>query len=987
MSDTDPEDLSSFSMLDLFKVEVENQQAVLNSSLLALEEDPTEPTRLEALMRAAHSIKGAARIVNLDVAVNVSHLMEDCFEAIRRNPEALVERSVTGLLDRPDLSASFRQQSSFLGLLTDIMLASTDLLGQIAATTESQIGIWENERKGDIDACLSNLRVLKELQDQSSSLPKFGESVAGSTTTPTPRESDDAPNEEPTDLSGDLSGFSMLDLFKMEVESQKTVITDGLLALETDPADSNPLESLMRAAHSIKGAARIVNLDAAVKIAHLMEDCFELFRKRPNDLAEKSVKGLLNRPDITDKYRQQTTFLGLATDIMLDGIDLLCRIASTPERELNRWETNRRIEIETCLGHLKALRELFEFKAPANLNPGQPKKNAAVEKNDSADEPAPSIAKPVSEFLAQDSFLRITAGNLNRLLGLAGELQLEAQRLKPFSDNLLRLKRKLTELNLSLDDLREVVTAHGANTAAHGKLANVRQIVNESRQFLADRLSDLEAMGRRTASVSSNLYETAIACRMRPFTDGVQGFPRMIRDLARRLGKQVKLEIVGRDTQVDRDILEKLEVQITQLLRNALDHGLETPEERAQAGKSPQCLLTLEARHSNGKLLISVSDDGRGIHYEKLRQSVVAKSLTTAETAARLSEAELLEFLFLPGFSQKEQVTEISGRGVGLDIVYNMVKSVRGTVRIYTNPGHGTRFELQLPLTLSVLRALLVEIDGEPYAFPLAQTLRTLKTDTHEIRTVDQQRLIACDGHDVPVISLHAMFHRPEPGMNGAVSMVLVGERDKSYALQVDRFLGERELVVQSLDARLGKVQDISAGAILEDGSPVLILDVQDLIHGSEKRLSERLTGELAPETEIATGAAASHRVLVVDDSLTVREMERQLLRQAGYEVETAVDGVDALNALRQKRFTLLVTDLDMPRMSGLELTTEVRRDPLLHSLPIIMVTYKDRPEDREAAVAAGVNHFLTKGGFQDETFLKQVTRFIGQPESGTESN
>src|SRR6202035_5275628 len=238
--------------------------------------------------------------------------------------------------------------------------------------------------------------------------------------------------------------------------------------------------------------------------------------------------------------------------------------------------------------------------------------------------------------------------------------------------------------------------------------------------FLAQRIVEIETFDARASNLSHRLYDGALACRMRPFADVVQAFPRMVRDVARTLGKQVRLDIVGENTQVDRDILGKLDAPLGHLLRNALDHGIEFPAERVAAGKSVESVLRIEARHSAGRLQVIVADDGCGIDLERLRATVVLRKLSSVETAAKLNEAELLEFLFLPGFSMKEAVTEVSGRGVGLDVVRNVLKQIRGTVRVITRIGQGTRFQLELPLTLSVARVLLVEVGGEPYAVPLA---------------------------------------------------------------------------------------------------------------------------------------------------------------------------------------------------------------------------------------------------------------------------
>lgn len=943
MSDQEADDLSQFSMLDLFKVEVENQKLLLTESLLALEDDPTDDGCLEGLMRAAHSIKGAAGIVNLEAAVDVAHQMEDVFETIRRNPLPLKGRSLDKRLAAASLAPEFRDQTTLRGLLTDLMLAGVDLLSRISQTPEQEIGQWSADRRPEIDAFIRNLEVYLQLHQQDS--------------TPSTAEQPAAP---PPHNLGDIS---MMDLFKVEVENQKNVLTDQLLSLETEPANGDTLEGLMRAAHSIKGAARIVNCDVAVKVAHAMEDAFEAIRKTPENIAICSIEGLSTHARLAEKYRSRTSFVTLLIDIMLDGVDLLWQIGSAPQNF-------DKAQIPGFLEQIAILLRIFHGRKPGEIE------RAPVPPNEPPVEAVPTETKTAER--SADSFLRVTANNLNRILALSGESQIETQRLRPFAENLSRIKRQITDLNFALDHLRDILATEHMSDESRARLGEVQDRVNGVRRSFSDRLSELDSIGRRHANVSKRLYDAAIACRMRPFSDGIQGFPRMVRDISRQLGKKVKLEVIGEDTQVDRDILEKLEAKITQLLRNAIDHGLEAPDERRAAGKSETCVITLEARHSSGKLLVSVRDDGRGIDYETLRGTIVKRELTTSDTAARLSESELLEFLFLPGFSQKEKVTEISGRGVGLDIVYNMVKSVRGSVRIYTNPGQGTRFELQLPLTLSVLRSLLVEVNSQPYAFPLTEITSTLKLPTEEISDTGSLPCISFGGGQIDLIPVARLFEQPVRQPNGVNHIVVVGERDQHFGLTVDRFLGERELVVQALDPRLGKIQDVSAGAIMDDGQPVLIVDVQDILRGAE-RISRGETMFLRKEDFDDEDTAK--RILVADDSLTVREMERHLLTEAGYDVTVAVDGVDAWNSLRaaSKPFDLIVTDMDMPRMSGIELCELIRTDTTLGEIPVIMITYKDREQDRQRAIQAGVSLFMTKSSFEDQSFLNSVTQLLAE--------
>ena len=734
----------------------------------------------------------------------------------------------------------------------------------------------------------------------------------------------------------DLSSFSMLELFQLEVASQRVTLTDNLIALERDPTDAAHLERLMRAAHSLKGAARMVNLQVAVSVAHEMEEVFVTAQRGQIVLAQGEI------------------------DLLLRGVDLLHRISQTPEAEIGKWTGENAGEVTQFLASLSAAGRGGAPSTPA---------------------PAAESKKPGTPEAQEDEsqrFLRVTAGNLNRLLGLASESLVESRWLNPFAQSLLRLKRQQAELAKNLDSLRETLTADDVSEQSQGHLLNAQNKLLQCRQFLSERLVELEMFDRRSANLSNRLYSEALACRMRPFADGLHGFRRMVRDLARDLGKQVKLEILGETTDVDRDILEKLEAPLTHLLRNAIDHGLENPAEREAAGKAPEGLVKLEARHSAGSLVINVSDDGRGIDLARLRASIVRKNLTTTEIADKLGEAELLEFLFLPGFTMKENVTEISGRGVGLDIVQNMIKTVRGSIRVINQFGKGTSFQLQLPLTLSVARTLLVEIAGEPYAFPLAHVTRTLKLPREKIEALEGRQHFNLDGQHVGLVSAHQIFGREEPKMTEELAIVVVGDKASCYGLVMDRFLGERELVVQPLDPRLGKIKDIAAGALMEDGSPVLIADVEDLVRSIEKLIQ---TGDLTRVQRQGgpAEARARKRILVVDDSLTVRELERKLLESRGYEIEAAVDGIDGWNAVRTGHFNLVVTDIDMPRMDGIELVTLIKKDSNLKSLPVLIVSYKDREEDRQRGLEAGADYYLTKGSFHDETLIQAVTDLIGE--------
>ncbi|MFP3182800.1 MAG: hybrid sensor histidine kinase/response regulator, partial [Paraburkholderia sp.] len=600
--------------------------------------------------------------------------------------------------------------------------------------------------------------------------------------------------------------------------------------------------------------------------------------------------------------------------------------------------------------------------------------------------PAPSTAPPVAGFSAAQNLhgardpermLRVRADNLDRLLSLSGESLVESRWLKPFAESLLRVKRTHRDAARALDTCYETL-AERLEPQALAALDAVRQTLGTMQHLLATRIDELDRFDRRSSHLAQQLYDEALQCRMRPFGDATHAYPRIVRDLARSLGKRVRFSIVGESTQIDRDILDMLDAPLGHLLRNALDHGVEAPEVRLARGKSAEATLTLEARHSAGKLLISVSDDGSGVDLDALRDAIVRRQLADWETAARLSDQELLDFLLLPGFSMRAHVTDVSGRGVGLDAVHEMVKAVRGTVRIVTEPGHGTRFVLQLPLTLSVIRSLLVEVGGEAYAFPLAHVRRTLELARGGIDMLEGQQHFSFDNRPVGLVTAHQLLGTDAPDETRAnVAVVVIGDERGTYGVAVDRFLGERTLVVQPLDSRLGKIKDIAAGALMENGEAVLIVDVEDLLRSVDKLVR----GGQLDKVQRAHGVAARTRkhVLVVEDSLTVRELERKLLEKRGYTVTVAVDGMDGWNALRNTHYDLVVTDIDMPRMDGIELVTLIKRDALLKSVPVMIVSYKDRDEDRRRGLEAGADYYLAKGSFHDEALLDAVHDLIGE--------
>ncbi len=751
---------------------------------------------------------------------------------------------------------------------------------------------------------------------------------------------------------------SLLELFSLEAEAQTQVLSAGLLALERNPTQADQLESCMRAAHSLKGAARIVGIDSGVSVAHVMEDC----------LVSAQEGRLFLRPE--------------HIDALLQGTDLLMRIA-TPANGPQPADIEAYVALmggllDPTAPAVVPAAPIAPVMAELQLQPPPVVEPTPVEIPVEVAEPEPAPRKSKRTTEGGERVLRVTAERLNSLLDLSSKSLVETQRLKPHLATMQRLKRMQNNGLRALESLNVHLKEHALSLEAQEALEDARRLLAESQQLLAEKNAELDEFAWQASQRAQVLYDTALACRMRPFADVLSGQVRMVRDLGRSLGKQVRLEIEGEKTQVDRDVLEKLEAPLTHLLRNAVDHGIETPEERLLKGKSEEGLIRLRASHQAGLLVLELSDDGNGVDLEKVRRSIVERQLSPAETAAQLSEEELLTFLFLPGFSLRDKVTEVSGRGVGLDAVQHMVRQLRGAVVLEQTAGEGSRFHLEVPLTLSVVRSLVVEVGDEAYAFPLAHIERMCDLAPEDIVQVEGRQHFWHEGRHVGLVAASQLLQRPASQNSGdTLKVVVIRERDAIYGVAVERFIGERTLVVLPLDERLGKVQDISAGALLDDGSVVLIVDVEDMLRSVDKLLNTGRLERIARHGHQAAEAARK-RILVVDDSLTVRELQRKLLLNRGYDVAVAVDGMDGWNALRSEDFDLLITDIDMPRMDGIELVSLLRRDNRLQSLPVMVVSYKDREEDRRRGLDAGADYYLAKASFHDDALLDAVVELIG---------
>jgi len=578
-------------------------------------------------------------------------------------------------------------------------------------------------------------------------------------------------------MSSGLEDSSLFDLFRMEAEEQVRLLQAELVLLETQGATPSRLETLMRASHSLKGAARIVGLDPIVQLTHAMEDRF----------VDAQRGKALHSPDI---------------DRMLAATDWLAKLQSLAESEMDPWLTQNADGIRACAAGFRDHEDAANPPPPAAEAEPSPAEDGAVSRPSGIEAPGPSAAPSAAttppansqtdifaqpgkeERSAPERTVRLTAERLDQLLSLSAETLVAARQLASWGEVLERSHRAITKAQQMLE---EAPPSAIARAALNGEVE--RQLA-----ILAIQISEFQETSRTHERTAERLYRAVLGGRLRPFSECITGIPRLVRDVARDLAKSVRLEVLGDSTRVDRDILQRLEAPMSHLVTNAIDHGIESPLERLGAGKPAEAHLQLHARHENGRLVITVRDDGHGIDPEQVRRRVIHRNLATPETVARLTDQELLEFLFLPGFSTRDTASLLSGRGVGLNVVQSMVQQSGGSVTVTSTPGVGTTFRLTLPVTRSVVRVIRVLAEGELFSIPMVRIDHVGYLETQ----MENERLVAAwNGLAHPVIALASILGLSDKSLpKGPLPLLF----SAGHAFAVDRFVDQAELSVRRLD-------------------------------------------------------------------------------------------------------------------------------------------------------------------------------------------
>ncbi|MBD2122796.1 hybrid sensor histidine kinase/response regulator [Trichocoleus sp. FACHB-262] len=499
--------------------------------------------------------------------------------------------------------------------------------------------------------------------------------------------------------------------------------------------------------------------------------------------------------------------------------------------------------------------------------------------------------------------------------------------------------------------------------------------------LLINRLkSDAYEDNARLDIVASELEEGVRTLRLLPLSTIFQLLPRIVRDLAKQQGKEVNLIIEGGETRADKRILEEMKDPLMHMVRNAIDHGIESPAEREKLGKSRQATIRLKGYQTATNIVIEISDDGRGLDVESIRQTALKREVIREADLAVMTPSQIQALIFSPGFSTRNFVTEISGRGVGLDVVRTNVERLKGTIQVESQLGQGCTFRIQMGTTLATAHVLIVEVQGRPYAIPVEAVHTTLLVQPHEIFAIEGRETIILADQPVSIVKLADLLElkssppsRPaQPGFSSKLlPCIILKVGSDRVGLLVEALLDEQDVVLKPQSKLLKRVRNVAGATILGTGEVCMVLNPQDLL----KSVRQRAT-TLAPKA-FAEVQAPKQVVLLVEDSITIRTQEKRILESAGYEVVTAVDGLDGFNKLRNREFDAVISDVQMPNLDGLGLTAKIRQHKEYSELPIILVTSLATDEDKRRGAEAGANAYITKGTFDQKVLLDTLRRLV----------
>jgi two-component system, chemotaxis family, sensor kinase CheA len=735
------------------------------------------------------------------------------------------------------------------------------------------------------------------------------------------------------------SAFNMIDdkelaqLFKTESAEHLARLDDGLLRLEKTPANQPLLEEVFRESHSLKGAASMLGLSKIEAAAHGLETILNTARKGETPLT----------PDVIECM---TIVLGDLRKLVEEALtgEPAGRTTTPSSFQGEGWDGGKNSE--------SLIRSIPSLALPTKITP---------------DKPTPTTSEPF-----RIETVRVETRKLDDLLTQVGELSVIEGR----GQHRLSLMDALLEQWTLLERSRRKFQAMLRGAEIEAKMSGTLRAENEVLAQLGSRIKEARDAfyedGARLETTANTLEEHVHAARLLPLSTLFALFPRMVRDLAKQQGKEVELVIEGGEISVDKRILEEMKDPLMHLLRNALDHGIEPQPERERQGKPRGATLRLRAVREDSSVLLEVRDDGRGLDMQAIRRVALQRGLHDEATLDAMTPAQLQQLIFLPGFSTSTFVTELSGRGVGLDVVRVNVERLKGDIRMESVLHQGTVTQVRLPLSMSTTRLLLASVGDHLYGLPMEFIYTSRRVREEDIFTLEGRPAIELDGQPLIAPRLADLLELPAENQGNETVCIVIQVGDERLGLRVDELLAEEEVVSKPLGAPLTRVRNIAGLTILGSGEICALLNPADLMRSAHKPGTKMRSAELGVRKEVVKAA-----ILLVEDSALVRAMEKRILEDAGYEVVAAEDGLDALNALGRRSFAAVVSDINMPNMDGLMLTARIRKELRYKDLPVILVTALSSDEDKRRGLEVGANAYIPKPSFDQRVLLETLKRLI----------
>ncbi|MDP1852635.1 MAG: hybrid sensor histidine kinase/response regulator [Candidatus Omnitrophota bacterium] len=774
-------------------------------------------------------------------------------------------------------------------------------------------------------------------------------------------------------MSGAFNRAEFIATFKTEAEEHLGKLSKGLVVLEKNPDDAELLKELFRVAHTLKGVARMMGFFEIQEIAHRIEDIFgaltEKNLKFSSEIANKTFKALDSIKIILDKIIR-----GQHVDI---DVSVVCS------------------ELELCLvsRDSKSLHKELKAQSRAKDKKEERKKESPAaeeevikKKEESFLETVNNSTLPQASPAPIDEYVRVSLSRINKLLNLLGEMVINkikaSQKIIALKKITKSTKEHQKRLSVFFDDFKN--NDDFKNSADFKRSLDVLHQCNVDAEKIKEEMAaifeEISNEAIHMDPIIDELQQRMKEIRMLSCSTIFDDFPRLVRDIAFEQAKKINLIVKGDETELDKKVLEAIKDPLIHILRNCVDHGIELPEERKAAGKNEEGTIRIYAAQEGGQVVIEVSDDGRGLNIDKIKEIILKKRLASEIELHKMNEEEVSLFIFRSGFSTSPIITDISGRGVGLDIVKTQIDKLKGKVHITFEKGKGTKIILELPLTIAIIDVLLANVNAQSYAFPMLSIEEILKIKPSDISTVENKMAIRVRERTVAlvrlsdVLGLPAIIKEDEERRNKEeLNVIIVTSLEKRVGFIVDTIVAEQEVFIKSLGPHLGKIKNIAGATVLGTGKVIVILDVADLIASSRMDHSA-----LAQQKTFSIEEKAKKKILVVEDSLTTRELERSILESQGYHVNTAIDGLDALDKLAQVKYDLIVCDVQMPRMDGFEFCKTFKQKEQYKDIPLIFVTALAKEEDKRRGIEVGAQAYIVKSAFDQTNLLETIERLAG---------